>query len=158
MRKQKLLDQNVQLFEQLQQARLEIGALKKQISQNQVEIERLNTVIKSLNEKEETVSFPLKHLEEKVAQSVSLDSDEQYGAQVIGRIVVNAAEYSNRLTSGGETKYKELVNLILGRTEVAKSEILGVVSSQNDIETKKREMDEIEKNASEYFENVMAQK
>ena len=53
----------------------------------------------------------------------------EYGAKVIGQIVVSAAEYSNKLTIGSNSSQKELVNLILGKTEVAKSEILAGIQT-----------------------------
>lgn len=92
-----------------------------------------------------------------VSIPTAIDSDVDYGASVIGKIVVSAANYSNRLTAGGETKYRELVNLILGRTEVAKADILSAVTSDNGFDTKKAAIDLIYEQACEYFESVMAQ-
>lgn len=92
-----------------------------------------------------------------VSISSAPDSDVDYGASVIGKIVVSAANYSNRLTVGGETKYRELVNLILGRTEVAKADILSAVTSDNGFDTKKAAIDLIYEQTCEYFESVMAQ-
>ena len=62
------------------------------------------------------------------------------------------------LTADGETKYKELVNLILGRTEVAKSEILAITKKEISEEQKQAEITAVKDNTVEYFGLVMAQK
>ena len=62
------------------------------------------------------------------------------------------------LTVGGETRYIELVNLILGRAEVAKSEILAIVSLEEDFFVKKERIDGVFEKSKEYFESVMAQR
>lgn len=90
-------------------------------------------------------------------QLPTLDECIEYGSQTIGKIVVSAARYSNLLTAGGETKYKELLNLILGRTEVAKSEILDITVCDAETSVKKHMIDDVYEQALEYFESVMAQ-
>lgn len=95
---------------------------------------------------------------ENVSCKLGLGPHYDYGAECIGRIVRLAAEYSNKLSCGGETKYKELINLILGHTEVEKSNILDIVLSDSNIDDKIRMIDSCEKSAKEYFESVMAQK
>lgn len=93
----------------------------------------------------------------KTEKAPTLDECVKYASQIIGKIVVSAAQYSNRLTAGGETRYRELINLILGKTEVAKSEILDITQSDTDISVKKRMIDGVYEQAVEYFASVMAQ-
>lgn len=81
----------------------------------------------------------------------------EYGSQIIGKIVVSAAQYSNSLTAGGETRYKELLNLILGKTEVAKAEILDITASEAEFDVKNHMIDSVYEQTIEYFESVMAQ-
>ena len=91
-------------------------------------------------------------------KQASVSPEIEYGAAVIGKIVVEAAKYINRVTSRGEQEYtKELINLILGRTEVAKSEILGIVSSDAAADEKKRGADAQLEQAKDYFESIIAQ-
>ncbi len=85
------------------------------------------------------------------------DNCIEYGSQIIGKIVVSAAQYSNSLTAGGETRYKELLNLILGKTEVAKAEILDITASEAEFDVKKHMIDSVYEQTVEYFESVMAQ-
>ena len=51
-----------------------------------------------------------------------------------------------------------MVNLILGRTEVAKSEILKIISLDISLEEKKELINEQYKSAEDYFISVEAQK
>ena len=96
-------------------------------------------------------------LEEKVITVATVKPDMEYGAKVIGQIVVSAAEYSNKLTVGGDDSKKELVNLILGKTEMAKAEILSVVETSDSFDVKCSKMDQIAAVSKEYFESVLAQ-
>lgn len=156
MRKKKLLIQNTALFEQLQNANLSVKRLKRELSEKDAEIARLK---KQINRAETTeIPTPLQNLEQKVTAHTSAADDFDYGAEIIGKIVVEAARLSNKLTGVDACENaKELVNLILGRTEVAKSEILSIVSSNADYETKQKAIDGQYDMAIEYFKSVMAQ-
>jgi len=155
MRKSKIIKENLSLFGQINELREEIESLKKEITARDFEISRLNKQISE--EKTEEVSAPLKEIEKKVIKS-EVSEDVNYGSTVIGEIVVESANFSNILTSNGETRYIELVNLILGKAEVAKADILSVVSENISLEMKKVKIDEIKKATTEYFESVMAQR
>lgn len=159
MRKKKLIEENLSLFENLQKTRLELNELKRLLSKNAQEISDLKTQLQQKNEPKTEVSVtePMRRLEEKVITNATLKPDMEYGAKIIGNIVVSAAEYSNKLTIGGDDSKKELVNLILGKTEIAKAEILAVIESGDSFEIKCEKIDQIALVAKEYFENVLAQ-
>ncbi len=157
MRKKDLLTQNTQLFDKISEAQLSISRLEKEIEKRDTEIDGLKKEIESLNAKINATE-PLKALEKKVIKQAALSTEVDYGASVIGKIVVEAAKCCNSVTEGGNPELsKELVNLILGRTEVAKSEILGIVSSDESFETKKQKIDTQYENAVDYFISVTAQ-
>ena len=81
-----------------------------------------------------------------------------YGTRMIGRTVLEAALYCNRLTGdGSDPSAKELVNLILGKTELIKAEMLQIILSQKDADEKKAEIDAQFEQAKDYFESVMRQ-
>ena len=81
-----------------------------------------------------------------------------YGTRMIGRTVLEAARYCNRLTGDGSNpSAKELVNLILGKTEVVKAEMLHIILSQKSVDQKKAEIDAQFEQAKDYFESVMRQ-
>lgn len=156
MRKKKLLIQNTALFEQLQNANLSVTRLKREIAERDAEIARLKKQLDTAEKGKEPT--PLQNLEQKLTAHTSVADDLDYGAETIGKIVVEAARLSNKLTGvDAGTNAKELVNLILGRTEVAKSEILNIVSSNVDFEAKRKAIDEQYNMAIEYFSSVMAQ-
>lgn len=157
MRKKQLLNQNISLFEQLQKEKANNAELANENARLKEKNKELKEALENIREKSAKTATPLEKIEEKMIES-AIDRDTQYASAVIGKIVVASAEYSNKLTDGGETRYIELVNLILGRAEVAKSEILSVVSSDDEFVFKKEKMDEILSRSREYFESVMAQR
>lgn len=157
MRKKDLLAQNTQLFDKITAAQLQISSLKKEIENRDGEIEELKREIERLNAKINATE-PLKTLEKKVVKQAEISPDVDYGASVIGKTVVEAAKCCNSVTVNGNPELsKELVNLILGRTEVAKSEILAIVSSEDDFENKKQKIDAQYESAVDYFKSATAQ-
>ena len=157
MRKKDLLTQNTQLFDKISEAQLQISSLKKEIENRDGEIEELKREIERLNAKINATE-PLKTLEKKVVKQAETSPDVDYGASVIGKTVVEAAKCCNSVTESGNPELsKELVILVLGRTEVAKSEILSIVSSDESFETKKQKIDAQYENAVDYFKSVTAQ-
>ena len=156
MRKKDLLNQNMSLFEQLQKAKLEISRMRKEIAlKNKVIVSLQKKTGDCIEENEPDLQSESNGQQE--IKPVEIPQDVEYGAEVIGKIVVSATDYSNKLTAGGETKYRELVNLILGRTEVAKSDILSVISTDESIDVKKEKINSVMEDTLEYFESVMAQ-
>lgn len=162
MRKKKLLEQNTLLFEQMKQLEIEIALLKKEISKRNAEIKRLSAMqgtkeqisADSTAKPENKQNDEVKHKPEDIV----LDDISVYGSDTIGEIVLRATELSGRLSLEQSEENKELVNLILGKTEVAKSEILMATVKENSFENKKSEIDNIKNNTFEYFESVMGQK
>ncbi len=157
MRKKELLETNEKLFAKNGELLLEIKDLKKEISQLKIENAKLISEKESLSAKLNATE-PLRKLEEKVTSKPKISEDTAYGSTVIGQIVVLAAKHCGNLGADSENQMaKEQVNLILGRTEIAKSEILKIVSSASPIDEKKRMIDSQKKSAEDYFISVMAQ-
>lgn len=162
MRKKKLIEQNLSLFEDLQKTQAELKEMKRLLSQNVDEMNALKAELEKAKsqqilQSEEKPTEPMHRLEEKIITTATIKPDMEYGSKVIGKIVMSAAEYSNRLTLGGDDSKKELVNLILGKTEIAKSEILTVIESGDSFDVKCAKIDQIAAVAKEYFESVLAQ-
>ena len=137
---------------------MQVERQKEAVEELKRENEELRARIQELKKISETpaVSEPLKTLEEKV-KTAALSRDAEYGATVIGEIVVSAARHCNRLTREPSGDVKELVNLILGRTEVAKAEILKAVTDQCEFELKKEKIIREKASAEDYFQSVAAQ-
>lgn len=157
MRKKELLKLNEELFnrhqatlKQLEELITENKKLSKTVDELKTELEKAKAC------KEET---PLKNLEEKIISNASFTSETKYGAEVIGKIVVSAAKYCNFLTACPEngSDVKELVNLILGRTEIAKAEILNIVETDSEFLDKKGLIDAQLTECEDYFESIKAQ-
>lgn len=157
MRKKDLIQQNLTLFETLQKTKSELNELKKQVDDYSEQIKFLKDQLTKSEEEQPTVTEPMRRLEEKVITNAMIKPDIEYGAKVIGQIVVAAAEHSNNLTLGGDSTHKELINLILGKTEIAKSEILSITETADSFEVKCAKMDQIAAVTKEYFKSVAAQ-
>jgi len=100
---------------------------------------------------------PLKKLEEKMIGQIKIDDPIDYGAKTIGKIVISAAQHCNKIAVLNTADSKDLVNLILGRTEVAKAEILNILESENDYDTLKKLIDKEKNETYDYFNSVRAQ-
>lgn len=162
MRKKKLIEQNLSLFEDLQKVQAELKEAKRLLSRNVDEMNALKAELEKVKsfqpiQENEKLTEPMHRLEEKVITTASIKPDMEYASKVIGKIVIAAAEYSNKLTLGGDDSKKELVNLILGKTEIAKSEILSVIETDDAFDVKCMKIDQIAAVSKEYFESVLAQ-
>lgn len=155
MRKKLLLEQNIQLFDRLTAAESEIRRLKKELEEEKRRTAALKEENARLTENKGSTAAPLKMLEAKVIKQAGITPDTDYGAAVIGKTVVAAAKYCEQLKTRDNAK--ELINLILGRTEVAKAEILNIVTTDNADEDKRRLIDEQLALAEDYFASVTAQ-
>ena len=155
MRKKLLLEQNIQLFDRLTAAEGEIKRLKNELEEEKRRAAALKEENARLTENKGSTAAPLKMLESKVIKQAGITPDTDYGAAVIGKTVVAAAKYCEQLKTRDNAK--ELINLILGRTEVAKAEILNIVTSDNVAEEKRRLIDEQLALAEDYFASVTAQ-
>lgn len=165
MNKNLLIKQNRQLFDRLQISELsnkrlndELQNLKKIITRLETEIENL----KNLDEVnlEENLSLDNENIDvvsSRVDNEVILGEDIEYGSKIIGEIVIQAALTSNKIKEISHPNIKELVNLILGRTEVAKGEVLNIVSSEFSFDEKLQMMNDVKAQSFEYFESILKQ-
>ncbi len=161
---------NNELKEQLTLSNRAVSQLQEENSELKAAIEKLKARIdtlvtpESIAVIEESKQLSVEENNSTEAQApksevVSLAEDMSCGASVIGKIVVSAAMYCNRIASQGNgDNIKELVNLILGRTEVAKANVLSIVSSDNSLEEKKELIEKEKIYAEDYFCSVLGQK
>lgn len=157
-----LIKQNRELFDKLQVANLTCRRLTEE---NQILKEKIQFLTEQLtikiDQKVETVAQTetneVIETAAEVKEPVELSPEIEYGSKIIGEIVMSATYHSNLLGSAGKENLKELLNLILGRTEVAKSEILNIVSSDVSIDNKMQMIDAQRDEAIEYFKSIMEQ-
>lgn len=158
MKKKELIRLNEEFFERTEHLKVLIEDLKRENEELQQQIETLTQENETLSTNQ-AATEPLKALEEKLRNRAALSPDMTYGADIIGKIVVLAARSCNTLTSQEDNlDVKELINLILGKTEVLKAEILKAVELDTEFDSKKELIDAKQKEAEEYFASVMAQK
>jgi len=85
------------------------------------------------------------------------DSIMEFGAEIIGKIVIESAKYADLVTASASPDKKELLNLIMGKSEVCKAEILNIVTGSASNETKISLMNSQLSEAVDYFKSVVAQ-
>ena len=175
LNKKLLLNQNKVLFDKLQIANLNLKRICEENSALKNEIEKLNEKIASLSDsslivtehqtdaaemelcdKNEDVN-PVEVTPEDDISVPEFDAETEYASKVIGEIVIQAAKYSKILNESGKNNIKELMNLVLGKTEVAKVEIFNILSSEASFESKQEMIDVQLNDATEYFKSVIEQ-
>lgn len=145
----KLTDENNDLNAQLNELRGRIAELEKGGAEEVVETEEVTPEVTEDKPEEPKAEVS----EPKLSDGMSA------GAKIIGKIVLSSAEYCNALSGAAAPQNaKELLNLILGRTEVAKAEILRISALDIPREEKLAAMEQELTAAEDYFKSVMAQK
>ena len=86
-----------------------------------------------------------------------MTDEMEIGAKIIGKAVIEAAKICNQLTEFGREDSKELVNLVLGRCEVLKAEILAICCCQANYNQKIDMMETERAAAYDYFNSILAQ-
>ncbi len=165
MLKKKLVKQCEDLFEKLNSANATISkqndiidSLRKEICELNEDIEKLKSLIEAKAENEEVEVSEEEEVKTEIKETVDEINITDYASSVIGKIVIEATKKSNQISlDGATTENKELINLILGRTEVAKSEILNVVLSNLADNDKKISIDKIFLDSCEYFKGILLQ-
>ena len=85
------------------------------------------------------------------------DDALEYGAGVIGKITVESAKYCDKITDKGGANVRELLGLIMGKSEVCKSDILSIAMSDASPESKHELIDAQFTEALDYFKSILEQ-
>ena len=91
-----------------------------------------------------------------VSDNKSADINE-YAVKVIGKIVTESVKVNCVLASSKNENKKELINLILGRTEVAKEEIYAILATDLNEDLLKTSIDKECAETLDYFQGVLGQ-
>lgn len=160
-----LKEENSALADENENLSDELRSLKKQIADMEAHLQYINesecVSADGVPDPGNVTKEELVHScpEDQITNEINLPDEVEYGSDIIGKIVLLAAEYCGSLSaesSGIDTK--ELINLILGRTEVAKAEILKITGMKTDSQSKTAAMDKELRDAEDYFKSVVAQK
>ena len=159
---------NLALSRTVEELKLEIENLNNKISE--LEAKRI-AEINCINENDNNDNYVLKdnfdivynesiqtdNVVETYNDEIILPDEINNAASIIGSVVLKCAEYCNKFTSDGGINAKDLVNLALGRTEVFKSEVLQIISSDETNDTKNRMINEGKDAVYDYFELLLKQ-
>ena len=179
MRKNDLFEQNTFLFNRLQMVTAELEKYKKLYDENIKEINALRRALAEMEtacavaQNEEVVSqtdntpaieetSDVEACEEcetvvtetpsmPTLEDVTLEGASQYAAEVIGKLVLEGAKLSAKFAEKPNEYSKDLINLVLGKTEVCKSAILDICNSESDDAVKRAQIDVVFTEAVEYF-------
>lgn len=178
MNKNLLIKQNNELFDKIKLLKSKNMNLVNQVSNlnaiikdYEIKIALLEAQIEELKNSENVVSaLPIVHetinviediepqiIEENKKEEIELPDEFNFASDIIGNIVIKAAGFINLLTESENPNKKELINLILGRTEIAKAEILNIISSEVTFSAKKDLIDSQFNESIEYFKSIMEQ-
>lgn len=152
MRKKKLIEQNTALFDQIEGLRKEIKDLGKQLEASKAEIEKLKRENEDLAQS--VAETPLENIKEKLSAPKSPFNAADYGAKAIGKIIVEATKTTADLSENAGSNAIEYINLVLGKAEVSKAEILNAVSGETDEKQKKMTIDGLVQKTCDYFEKI----
>lgn len=163
MRKKELFEQNTALHNRLQTLTAELKKYKELYSQNIAEINSLRQKLAEMEIEMTRVStVEIKQQEEQVVNEPSiaipeLEGASQYGADVIGKIIVEGTKISNSFVGVSNDLSVELINLVLGKTEVCKAKIYDICRDDASLEEKRIKIDEIYKDCIDYFTSLTKQ-
>lgn len=93
-------------------------------------------------------------------EEAAIDNDDdlkEYAVKVIGKIVSESVKINCVLASSNNENKKELINLVLGRTEVAKEEIFSVLSTNLNADLLRNSIDKECAATLEYYHSILGQ-
>ena len=172
VRKKDLFEQNTLLYNRLQTALDELDKYKKLYKEN---IEEINSLRRQLVEMEKqqieaappvlteqappVISAIFDTEEPKVQTDIEVELPDiiQYGAQIIGKIVLEGTKASNSFRDNPSEYSKDLINLVLGKTEVCKSAIYDICHTDAEDAEKIKNIDDVYKDAADYFQSLYKQ-
>lgn len=164
MRKKELISENKFISEELQRLKTENETIKSQLDSKLEEIKLLHEKIKELNLRLAAKTDELN----RVVQSLSanggyveeLEEENhdilEYGAVIIGKVIVSGAEYSIRMESDDQESVEAAKQVILERVEQVKSEILDIIFSDSSYDKMCQLMEREYQSAVSFFDRVVA--
>lgn len=103
-------------------------------------------------------SEPVSETTQVLAEEIKLpDETMEYGSVAIGKIVQESVKYTNIISASESENTKELLNLIMGKGEIAKTEIFSIVEGQSAPEIKRQLIDGMVAETVDYFISVAGQ-
>lgn len=158
MRKKELINENRFISEELLRQKESCEDLKLQLDKKCEEIKSLNdkidelsSILASLNQ-EKTEEIAEAVTEEEGTEASIID----YGAVIIGKVIISAAEYCGRISCDDEERVSLAVADIFDRTETVKAEILDIISTDDSYDKKCQLMEREYHAAVSFFDRTAA--
>lgn len=161
MRKKELVNENRFITEELLKERQSNSDLIAELQEKAQQINLLNNEIKELKELIATNNISdnveiIIETEDGVVEEVSDEKENilNYGAVIIGKVVMSAAEYCGRMESDDEERLNAAIADIFERMESVKTEIFDIISSNNSEYTKRSLMEREYRSAVSFFDRT----
>lgn len=129
------------------------------VAEKAVPVEKEDSSLKE-NVPTESSGFTVRIVDEVELSEASEDGNinpMEYGAVIIGKITVESAKCCDIISKNGGENVKELLSLVMGKSELSKAEILNIAMSDLDDEQKKELIDKELTDATDYFKSVSEQ-
>lgn len=161
MRKKELINENRFISEELHKLKNDNSILRDELSTKTDEISLLREKINELNLALTTKLAAEQAKIEEIYEVEETETEEtenilDYGAVIIGKVIISAAENSSRIDSDDEERKAEAVSDIFERTEEVKAEILSIISSDDSYDKKCRLMEREYQSAVSFFDRTVA--
>lgn len=169
MRKKELINENKIISEELQRIKIDNDALTIQLNKKLEEIDLLYKKVEELNT---LLAAKIKELSEVLEENASLkakmvgieEDDEtqeeqdilEYGAVIIGKVIVSGAEYTIRMESDDQERIDAFAQEILDRVESVKREVLSIIFSDISYDRMCQLMEHEYQSAINFFDRVVA--
>lgn len=157
MRKKELINENRFISEELHKLKNDNSILRDELSVKLNEIRILTEKVEELN-----LTLAAKTEEEKAAFEEAKETEIveknilDYGAVIIGKVIISATENSSRIDTDDEERKADALNDIFERTEEVKAEILSIIFSDDSYDKKCRLMEREYQSAVNFFDRTAA--
>ena len=152
--KENLKEENKAATEEIS---LQAGTATETCEKTEVTTEELKEVSGEEKEPEKIIEKKVINILPTNDKVILPDSIMEFGAEIIGKIVIESAKYADLVAASTTINKKELLNLIMGKSEVSKAEILNIVTSDAATDTKISLINAQLSEAVDYFKSVVAQ-
>ena len=161
MRKKELINENRFISEELHKLKNDNSILRDELSAKANEIRLLSEKIDELNSALTAKLAAEQAKIEEIDEAEEQDTEEtenilDYGAVIIGKVIISAAENGSRINSDDEDRKASALNDIFVRTEEVKAEILSIISSDDSYDKKCRLMEREYQSAVSFFDRTVA--
>jgi len=160
MRKKEIITYNQEIMADLQKQSDENEVLRKQLEEHKKVIESLNDRISDLQNmltESENINCEVESEDSLKEEAVATQNNSlmDYGAVVIGKVILSAAEYAGRITSEEENVITEATDAIYSIAEEAKKDVLDIIYSDSSDDRKIQLMEREYQSAVNSFDRIL---